>query len=126
MSYCRWSTDNFNCDLYCYEDCSGGYTTHVAGNRQRIWVKLLSWLTDKRCDIGPYKIRMSRFDLWGLPHRLTHKKIRLLEVGETFNDATLESFYERIKSLIELGYKVPDYVLKTIEDEILLNKQVAE
>jgi hypothetical protein len=33
MSYCRWSSDNWKCDLYCYADCYGGYTTHVAGNR---------------------------------------------------------------------------------------------
>ena len=33
MSYCRWSSDNWKCDLYCYEDVSGGITTHVAGNR---------------------------------------------------------------------------------------------
>src|SRR5687767_6611694 len=36
MSYCRWSTDDFQCDLYCYEDVSGGFTTHVAG-RRKIW-----------------------------------------------------------------------------------------
>lgn len=29
MSYCRWSTDDFTCDLYCYES-SEGYVTHVA------------------------------------------------------------------------------------------------
>jgi len=33
MSYCRWSTDDFQCDLYCYGDCSGGFTTHVACNK---------------------------------------------------------------------------------------------
>ena len=27
MSYCRWSRDGS--DLYCYEDASGGWTTHV-------------------------------------------------------------------------------------------------
>jgi len=33
MSYCRWSSDNWQCDLYCYDDISGGITTHVAGYR---------------------------------------------------------------------------------------------
>lgn len=32
MSYCRWSSDNWKCDLYCYEDANG-YITHVADNR---------------------------------------------------------------------------------------------
>lgn len=26
MSYCRWSDDS---DVYVYEDCRGGWTTHV-------------------------------------------------------------------------------------------------
>lgn len=26
MSYCRWSTDDFKCDLYIYEDVAGGWT----------------------------------------------------------------------------------------------------
>lgn len=26
MSYCRWTHD---CDLYCYEDVTGGWTIHV-------------------------------------------------------------------------------------------------
>jgi hypothetical protein len=33
MSYCRWSSDGHNCDVYVYEDVSGGYTCHVAGLR---------------------------------------------------------------------------------------------
>lgn len=33
VSYCRWSTNDFQCDLYVYADVSGGWTIHVAGNR---------------------------------------------------------------------------------------------
>ena len=32
MSCCRWSSDNWKCDLYCHRS-SDGYITHVAGNR---------------------------------------------------------------------------------------------
>lgn len=35
MSYCRWSSDDFECDLYCYADVRGGYTTHVAGRDKK-------------------------------------------------------------------------------------------
>lgn len=34
MSYCRFSTDYFECDVYVYEDVAGGWTTHVAGRKQ--------------------------------------------------------------------------------------------
>jgi hypothetical protein len=33
MSYCRWSSNDFQCDVYVYEDVAGGWTTHVACNR---------------------------------------------------------------------------------------------
>ena len=33
MAYCRWSSMNWRCDIYCYQHVDGGYTTHVASNR---------------------------------------------------------------------------------------------
>jgi len=117
MSYCRWSSDNFNCDLYCYEDVSGGYTTHVANYRFRTWLRIFSWLTDKRVKINKHTLRCPNTSLWELPHWLAHKRIRLPDAGETYNDETLEDFYQTVKRLILLGYRVPNYVLKSIRDQ---------
>jgi len=33
MAYCRWSSDNFQSDVYVYEDIDGTWITHVAGSR---------------------------------------------------------------------------------------------
>jgi len=33
MSYCRFSSDDFQCDVYVYESCHGGFDLHVAGRR---------------------------------------------------------------------------------------------
>ena len=33
MSYCRWSTDSFDCDIYAYQHTDGGYRVHVSRNR---------------------------------------------------------------------------------------------
>lgn len=35
MSYCRWSSNNWDCDVYVYEDVAGGWTIHVAGRRRK-------------------------------------------------------------------------------------------
>lgn len=122
MSYCRWSSDNFKCDLYCYADCGGGYTTHVARYRWRLWFRIYCWITDKRIDICGDKFRMPRYHyrdlIFDLPHWLIHKKIKLPEAGEAFNDTTLEKFRDRVGVLISAGFKVPDYVLPTIKSEI--------
>ena len=34
MSYCRWSSDSFQCDLYVYRDVEGGWSIHVAKSRR--------------------------------------------------------------------------------------------
>lgn len=118
MSYCRWSSDNWQCDLYCYEDCYGGWTTHVAGNRlvgdipkanfpgpnatDADWTEFnkahdaqMKWLeTAKREDIG-------------LPHD-----------GESFNDPTLAEFKQRLLALRSIGYRFPDYVLEEVDQEM--------
>ena len=117
MSYCRWSTENFKCDLYCYADCNGGYTTHVAGSK--IISELpeepsLKLVVENKCDeyLRLHKVWQAAFDVAerapiGLPHD-----------GESFNDPDLQSFYERIEYLMGLGYYAPKWLLEDIAEEI--------
>ncbi|HEX3862744.1 MAG TPA: hypothetical protein VHY35_13720 [Stellaceae bacterium] len=115
MSYCRWSSDDWRCDLYCYEDVSGGWTTHVAnlrrvGNIPKVDWNLLS--TDVRKFNRQYAAQRASLDKMelvniGLPHD-----------GETFHDYSLEDFRDRITMLRDAGYSCPDYVLEEIDEEI--------
>lgn len=99
MSYCRWSSDNFRCDLYCYEDVRGGWTTQVAGSRY----------------IGgpPEYNNLEQFyrdgksEFIGLPYD-----------GMQFNDSTLAAFRERLLHLREVGYQFPDYVIEMVDEEM--------
>lgn len=34
MSYCRWSSDDYQCDIYAYE-AEDGFVVHVASSRKR-------------------------------------------------------------------------------------------
>ena len=116
MSYCRWSSDNFKCDLYCYEDVSGGYTTCVAGNRVIGDVPKLPRLTAESAKDGSYltayKLQMAFLE------SAEREKINLPHVGESFNDPDLESFLERLIYLRGLGYNFPDYVIEAVNQEI--------
>ena len=117
MSYCRWSSDSFRCDLYCYEDCRGGWTTHVAG-RKRIMpddfqeppFSLIQ--TDSAEWVRQHKAFMDGID------KFPFKDIGLPHAGETFNDPTIEEFRDRVAGLITLGYNVPDCVIAEIDEEI--------
>lgn len=114
MSYCRWSDDNWKCDLYCYEDVSGGFTTHVAGNRIKNDVPALPDILETPSDEWLKAYRKQHAFLGnaervyiGLPHD-----------GESFNDPDLESFLERVCHLREVGYIFPDYVVESIKEEM--------
>lgn len=115
MSYCRWSTDNFECDIYAYEDVNGGYTLHVASSRfaSKIPDASLSlkdigkpgWLEQHKgrqavIDASPLVAIGGEYD------------------GLTFNEPDLDSFRSRLLQLREAGYAFPDYVLEVIEEEI--------
>lgn len=115
MSYCRWSSDDFQCDLYCYEDCSGGWTTHIAHNRPILPEPLTPWVSPAE-DFEAWKARDKKLmDMLSTCERLV---LDLPHAGDTFNDPTLEDFYSRLLYLRELGYQFPDHVLKCVQEEM--------
>lgn len=111
MSYCRFSSDNWKSDIYCYEACSGGFTTHVAGNHivselpEAIPIGEDGWL-DRDRDIME-SLGTAKRETIGLEHD-----------GANFNDPDLQSFKERIEMLKAAGYHIPEYVIPSIEEEI--------
>ena len=48
MSYCRFSCDDGKSDVYCYEDCEGGFTSHIGADRfndpdlNSLWIRLIA------------------------------------------------------------------------------------
>jgi hypothetical protein len=114
MAYCRWSTDDFQCDLYCFEHVDGYYVTHVAGNR----------LVYK--DPLPPNVPFEDTEAWVERHSKIMEMlseaeripIGLQHDGEEFRDSTLEEMLNRIKELKKVGYAVPEYVIKYIEKEV--------
>lgn len=118
MSYCRWSTDGFKCDLYCYEDVSGGWTTHVAGRRRvgELPESPFDDLVAKAITSEQFTERYKTYmDAVGAQDFVD---IDLPHAGETFNDSTLKLFRDRLVYLRGLGYSFPDGVLAAVDEEI--------
>ena len=116
MSYCRWSSDDYQCDLYIYEDYLGGWTTHVAAKR-RVFKEPLPALVPTTKDNQD-----ARWARYTLVKRMLDEAdlvaIGLPADGKSFNDPTLEDLRDRVKALRDMGYRVPPRVLETIEQEI--------
>lgn len=116
MSYCRWSTDDFQCDLYCYEDVAGGFTTHVAGRRVVYQGELPP----------PIPLTPETVKEWAERHTMvmemhqagTMVDINLPFAGESFNDDTQEDFLIRLLELKDIGYRFPESVIDAVKEEI--------
>lgn len=102
MSYCRWSTDGFQCDLYCYSD-GDSFWTHVSGSRYVFKEPLPEMTTDyfhwhqkvtQMC-------QEATLEPIGGPHD-----------GETFTDATGAEWKATLLKLKAAGYRFPDYVIE--------------
>lgn len=119
MSYCRWSTDDFQCDVYVYADIAGGYTTHVAGNRvvyQEPLPPHVSYLTDLEGWLERHRKVMEMIE------NSPREEITLPHAGETFNDPTPQACANRLQELKSLGYVVPQCVI----DDLRMEKEEAE
>lgn len=119
MSYCRFSCDSFRSMVYCYEDCSGGYTTHVAASKA---------LGDvPRVPNFPFSQSEADIQAWFAAHQAMmayldtaeRAPIGLPVDGESFNDATLPEFLNRLLWLRAIGYYVPQHAIDAVQAEIL-------
>ena len=114
MSYCRWSSNNWDCDLYCYADVSGGYTTHVASRRHK---GPIPGMPDVR--------KVSKED-WQAAYDAQRRALNednLEPIGlpydsQSYNDPDLHSFLDRVLMLKDAGYHVPDDVIEMIKEEM--------
>lgn len=118
MTYCRWSSDNWKSDVYCYEDVSGGWTTHVAGRRRvgEIPDDRFKDFVDKKIGIDEYmRLHNEHMDAMSASELVD---IGLRHDGAHFNDSTLEQFRDRLIMLRDVGYHVPAYVFDEIAEEM--------
>ena len=111
MSYCRFSSDNFRCDLYCYAS-QGGYTTHVASTRVDGDIPALAPLTNTAQFLESHRAQMAFLET------ATHTPIMLPHAGQDFVDADLAAFLDRLEGLRALGYHVPPGVLEGVREEL--------
>lgn len=116
MSYCRFSSDYFDCDLYVYEDFTGSYCIHVAGSR---------YVFD-RTPIVPTKtvhdfVKNHMYVMEALKTAKS-ENIELPYAGESFYVSEFNDAIEKVKELKELGYIVPSYVIPDMEEELSLLK----
>lgn len=120
MSYCRWSTNDFSCDLYVYASGDNEYTIHVAGNKP---IGDIPKITSDYMNAGGPGDTV-RCEEWRSQHQTQldwlmaceREKITLPYAGESFY-LPQEQTVAKLKELKALGYRFPGYVIEDIEDD---------
>lgn len=113
MSYCRWSSFDFACDIYAYEDVHGGITIHVAKSKVNYaeplpppiaFDDIEAWM--KRSSVVDSIIGRSEFVPIGGPHD-----------GETYSSLDYADAVNTLFSLKQDGYRFPLSIIDAIVDE---------
>lgn len=109
MSYCRWSSNDFKCDIYCYES-ETGYEVHVATKRVVGNITAIDWSSHEAM-FKTYKEQMefletSQKENIGLPYDC--QSFSFNEAGEA---ATL------LEYLKGLGYNVPQDAIDALWED---------
>jgi hypothetical protein len=115
MSYCRFSDDDYQCDVYCYEDVLGGFTAHVAGSRPILDVELPPRVEYSPATAAAWWDRYKAVQAW--LERAETQPIGLPFDGETFNDPDADSAADRLQWLWEMGYNVPQRAIEALRNE---------
>lgn len=141
MSYCRFSSMNWKCDVYVYADASGGFTTHIA-RRKRIFPPIPDFFNlrlptfgstwDRESSRLKYPSRWQEiaahyfYSFISFWHNRVHMaSLRLIPLrpiglphdGGTFNDETASECADRLESLRQAGYVVPQYAIDSLREE---------
>ncbi len=112
MSYCRWSSDNYACDVYVYEDVDGGWTTHVAKYSRKHTSPCPSL---DFTDVDTLSRTLTSQREW-----LDQSSLQLIDTpsaGKSFNDSTPGDCAARLENLREEGLVVPQYAIDALMEE---------
>ena len=112
MSYCRFSDDDYQCDVYVYESDTG-IVIHVAGIRYIFDRSVLPEYVDLRTgDIEKY---MQRYEmLMGLIENAARVKIGYEHDVKSFGCKDEIEAAKTLEMLRECGYNVPQYAINDL------------
>lgn len=101
-SYCRWSSENYTCDLYVYLASDGNYVTHVAAKRV---VKAMDFPTIDLSSVTTiYESCIRQRD--ALSH-VIYEPIGLPYDGHSFTNDNLTDLLQTLIMLKKIGYNIP-------------------
>ena len=115
MSYCRWSSDDFKSDVYCYEGANG-FVIMVAENKHIFTEPLPPKVEFDVDNLDEYFARDSL--VMDIVRRAETVPINLPHAGESFTCASPQETADKLLELREIGYHVPQYAIDRLSSEV--------
>lgn len=113
MSYCRFSSDNWNSDIYCYES-EMGIVINVAGSKIDGIPEIPSWgVVSAEKYMEAMKVQRDYMD----KHQSARREIGLPYDGQYFLCGSYQQAYEKLVELKEVGYNIPDYAIENMKED---------
>lgn len=113
MTYCRFSSDNFKSEIYCYE-AEGGIAIHVATKRLVTCIPPLPNLNETSLT----DFCKAREIQKSILHNAEYEKIDLEYNGESFYNLDKQDALDWLEYLRTLGYHVPNFAIECLKEEI--------
>ena len=114
MSYCRFSDEDFHCDVYVYES-RDGYVTHVASRRHVLPDGLLPPPLPDDASAEEWIARHMR--VMEIVSAAGMEEIDLPEAGDWFVHATPGGCADNLERLRAAGFRVPQYAIDALRAE---------
>ncbi|MGC0251229.1 hypothetical protein [Pseudactinotalea sp. Z1748] len=117
MSYCRWSTDDFHCDIYAYPSREG-ITIHVAARRAHFTAPLPDPVPLTPATAFEWAERNATVS--AMLHEAEREWIDLPHAGRTITEPGPAQAAQRLRELADLGYRVPQGAIQALDEEATL------
>ena len=124
MSYCRFSSNDYQCDIYVYHDVGGGITVHVAGTRVMYQEPLPKPVPFSEDRIQEWLKRNQEVER--MFEMSPHEDIVAEHAGESFYGLSEEGAVGLIRKLQGLGYRIPEGVVEALQEDLLESAQSEE
>lgn len=122
MSYCRFSSYDFWCDVCCYHDVGGYWQIYVANRRHAFKGPLPDPVPLSPSDDDNWR---AWWRAWCERHTKVGKMIDEADLvpiglpadGASYQEPTPGAAADRLEELKRMGYHVPDYAIESLREE---------
>ncbi len=119
MSYCRFSNDDYQCDVYTYQDVAGGWTTHVGSVRRLVTETLPPRIAPLpgTNDVDYLDWSRRESEVAAIIARSPTEPIGGPCDSQTYSDPTPGLAAVRLENLRTAGYRVPQRAIDALQRE---------